>query len=157
VRVPLNDASVRRKLELRLDVVTEQPAKQPAHMADEVVEIERVEHEHLTPAERQQLPRERRRALAGVADLIEIGSAGLVEAVVPGEHVAKAENGGELVVEIVGDAAGEPADRFHLQGLLKLPFRIAALGDIESHADDAIRLTIGVADQPAVSLRPTPG
>jgi len=43
------------------------------------------------------------------------------------EHAAVAQDGGEQVVEIVGDAAGELADRFQLVGMSKLILELLAL------------------------------
>ena len=47
------------------------------------------------------------------------------------------------VVEVVGDAAGELADRFHLQRLLKLGLERLALRDIDDDAAQRHDLALG--------------
>ena len=46
------------------------------------------------------------------------------------EDLAVADDDAEKIVEVVGDSAGEAADRFHLGGHAELLFESAALGDI---------------------------
>ena len=78
------------------------------------VQVEDLRLQHLLAAEGEQLRRQPARALAGLPDLLEIGRhaptslAHLLE-----RELAVAEDDGEQVVEIVGDAAGELADRLH--------------------------------------------
>ena len=50
-----------------------------------------------------------------------------------------AGNRRQRVVEIVGDAAGEPADRFHLLRLPQLILEQPAVGDVLHRADHAPR------------------
>ena len=55
------------------------------------------------------------------------------------EQVGVAADDGEQVVEVVGDPAGEPADRFHLLRLPELFLEPLAVGDVlvdAEHADD---------------------
>ena len=47
------------------------------------------------------------------------------------------ENGGEQVVEIVRNAAGQPSDRFHFLRLLKLRFERVTLGDVDANTHGA--------------------
>ena len=64
------------------------------------------------------------------------------------------------VVEVVGDAAGELADRFHLLRLAKLGLQRLAMGDVDHDAAQAHDLAVGVAHRPEIALdreqRPVP-
>ena len=51
------------------------------------------------------------------------------------QQIGIALDDGEKVVEVVGDTARQPADRFHLLGLQEPLFQVAALRDIQ---DDAV-------------------
>jgi hypothetical protein len=56
------------------------------------------------------------------------------------------------VVEVVGDAAGELADCFHLLRLLKLGLQRLAMRDIDDDAAQRHDLALGVAHRPEVAL-----
>ena len=54
------------------------------------------------------------------------------------EEVGEADDGGEHVVEVVGDAAGELADGLHLLALGELRFERALLGDVDGVDDHRV-------------------
>ena len=56
----------------------------------------------------------------------------------PAQHVGRALDDGQQVVEIVGDAAGQLAERLHLLGLAELLLGLGALLDLD------LELGIGV-------------
>ena len=64
-------------------------------------------------------------------------------------EIGVAEDGAEQVVEVVGDAAGEPADRLHLLRLAQLQLELATLGHVGHRADDANRGAMLTADDVA--------
>ena len=84
----------------------------------------------LLAAERQELAREPRGALRARADLVDI----LAPPVRRGEAAAQvlgvAHDHGEDVVEVVGDAAGQPPDGFHLLRLAQPLFELDPRGDV---------------------------
>jgi hypothetical protein len=53
------------------------------------------------------------------------------------QQVAEADHRGQQVVEVVGDAAGELADRLHLLRLGELHLELLALGDVDEVGDPA--------------------
>ena len=67
-----------------------------------------------------------------------------------------AEHRGEQIVEIVGDAAGELADRVHLLRLGELAFELALIGHVEQRARDLDRLTRAVAQHHRLFEQMTP-
>ena len=56
-----------------------------------------------------------------------------------GQQVQIADDDGQKVVEVVGDAAGQLADAFHLLGLRQLALRHPSIGHILTNGDDAGR------------------
>ena len=103
---------------------------------DQAVEVERLDVEHLPPAERQELARELARAPCRVVDLLELGAAALPHA----QQLAVAQDDGEQVVEVVGDAAGQAADAFELLRLQQLRLQLIALGAVPD--DDREQLVV---------------
>lgn len=70
VRVDLHAVEHRLELRMEFDVFPNQTPEHLLHAADGVVEIEDRRLAHLLSAERQQLPRERRRAARGITNLL---------------------------------------------------------------------------------------
>src|SRR5207253_2915546 len=69
-------------------------------------------------------------------------------------HLTIAHDDGEQVVEVVGDAARELADGFHLLGLAVLFFELLAFGDIGPRTYGFERFTGGVAQQADLAADP---
>ena len=98
-----------------------------------------------TRASQRLLARERQHALgeldAPLRRLVD-GLAYLGELGLPGDgarqHLVHADDDGEDVVEVVGDAAGQLADRLHLLGLAQLLLELDALGHVA--ADEEVLL-----------------
>ena len=98
--------------------------------ADEIVELHHAWLQHLLPAERQQLARERRCALASRADRLDVVRCDPVGTRVREQQVAGTDDDGEQIVEVVSNAAGQLADRFHLLRLLELTLDAPLIGYI---------------------------
>ncbi|CAN5420767.1 hypothetical protein BH09PSE6_BH09PSE6_14380 [soil metagenome] len=113
------------------DVFTDGAPDQLFHRRHHRVEHHRLGIERLTPRERQQALGQSRGAACrcqrgrGVAaDVVDAADA---DAAI--EQVEAADDAGQQVVEVVGDAAGELPDRFHLLGLAQCVVRLLAFGD----------------------------
>ena len=78
------------------------------------VQVEHTRLQVLTAANRQELPRERRRTLARLGDLNQHAPLPLCGGDLRLEELAESVDHGEEVVEIVRDATGQDADGFHL-------------------------------------------
>ena len=74
----------------------------------------------LLAAEGEELPRERSGALGRAPDLLDVGTGADRRAELVEQQIRVAEDRGQDVVEVVRDAAGEPAHRFHLLRLAQL-------------------------------------
>ncbi|OPZ59291.1 MAG: hypothetical protein BWY87_01078 [Deltaproteobacteria bacterium ADurb.Bin510] len=55
-------------------------------------------------------------------------------------HLGVADDGGQHVVEVVGDAAGQRADGLHLLGLHQLLLEFDLVGDVAAQSDEALDL-----------------
>jgi len=80
------------------------------------------------PAEGQDLPHQVARAQAGLLDLAEGGLCRMAGFQLGHGELDVAQDGAEDVVEVVRDAAGQGAERFHLLGLVQLRLEAAQLG-----------------------------
>ena len=81
----------------------------------------------------------------------------------PLDQLEAAHHGGQQIVEVVGDAAGQLADRFHLlrleerlPGQLEFLLRAAALGDVARDLGEAEQAAVGAADRIDHDVRPEP-
>ncbi len=126
---------------LELHPLAERPAQQLVHRADQPVGVDRPRLERLAPGEGQQPVGQRGGALgrghgeAGIAG--QVLRPALVDA---GLHqVERADDAGEQVVEVVGDAPGELAHRLHL---LRLAQRLLDPGPL-LHLGGQARIGLG--------------
>lgn len=100
--------------DLQANVFAQQACKHLLCGPKIVVHAERLGLDELAPRERQQLPREIRRALGGLCDLLETGTRGVVLGQRRLRHLGAAENHREQIVEVVGHTARKARHRFHL-------------------------------------------
>src|SRR5438105_11464644 len=117
-------------------MLADQATQHPIHFRDDAIEIEHFRLQHLPAAIREQLSRQRCRPLGGLANLLNVRSLRIARWQIAEQELRVAENGGEQVVEVVGNAAGELADGFHLLGLPELLLEVALLADVPLGAPD---------------------
>jgi hypothetical protein len=88
-------------------------------------------------AEGQELPGQRRGAGARALDLVEVRAQRIVGVQVVEHQLGERRvDHREQVVEVVGDAAGELADRVHLADVRQPSLEPLGVGDVEREADD---------------------
>ena len=92
---------------LELDLLAERAGQQAVQLGHDLVEVQDPLPHDFAAAEDQQLAGERRRALRGAADLLDVRGRRRVLADVVGHELGVVEDDPEEVVEVVGDAAGE--------------------------------------------------
>ena len=90
------------------------------HVGHDRVQVEQRRLDDLLAAEGQQLAGEPGGARARLLDLCDVGLALDRPVEIGQQQLAVAQNHGQQIVEVVRDAAGQPADGFHLLRLLKL-------------------------------------
>ena len=126
----LHAIDIRRERGDQRDVFADQAAQQLLDLPHERVEIDDLRLQHLPAAEGEQLAGERRGALARRLNLLEVRAQPIALRDLVEHQRAVAEDGGQQIVEIVRDAAGELPDRLHLLRLAQLLLEPPALGDV---------------------------
>ncbi len=121
----------RGELEVELDAFLDEAAQDLCEASHRVVEVVEPRRHDLAPAERQQLLGQRGGAHRGAADGVERLRHLAPRRLLHGRDLALAQDDGEQVVEVVGDAPGEIADRLHLLRLPDLLFEPLLRGDVE--------------------------
>ena len=138
-----------------LHVFPDEASQHRPHVGQHDVQVEQRRLDDLLAAERQQLARECRGAHARLLNLGEIDPAPIVGIEIVQQQLAVAQDDGQQVVEVVGHAAGQLPDRFHLLRLLILRLQGTAFGDVgpgAERADDLPRVValhrVAPFDQP---------
>ena len=118
--VHLDRPQVRSGQPGQIDVLADEPPQHLEHARHGLVQVEHLRGDGLLAGKGQQLPGEVGGALGGLADFLEIVMERLGRVHLVQGQLRMAEDHAQHVVEIMGHAAGQPAHRFHLLGLLKL-------------------------------------
>jgi hypothetical protein len=110
---------------------------------DQRVDVGRLRTQRLLVSEREQMPCQRGASFGRLVDQLGYHHKLWIMGNRSGQHFDGADDDGKHVVEVVGHAAGELADRVHFLRLPKLTFGLARLGNIvidEHGAPDRSRL-----------------
>jgi hypothetical protein len=124
----------------QLDVLADDAAEHPVHVRHHGPQVEDLRLHDGLAAEGQELAGQGRGPVPGGGHLPDQLAAGVTGREAAQQQFAVAVDDGEEVVEVVGDAAGQPADRLHLLRLAELLFELVALADVhegQHGADDA--------------------
>src|SRR5439155_1318731 len=112
----------RRDLHQYLHLFADQPREHRLHRTHRIGEIQYARRENLTPAEGEQLLRQRGRTLARAPNLVEIGVLRARRIQALGQQLAVAVDDRQQVVEVVRHSAGQLTDGLHFLGLTVLLF-----------------------------------
>jgi hypothetical protein len=110
------------------DVLADQATQHLLEVPREIADVDDLRPEHLLPAEREELAREGRRAVDARLDLAEVLARGIVLGQIEAHELAGGLLRLQEVVEVVRDAAREPADRLHALRLVQLRAQHLLLG-----------------------------
>ncbi len=116
----------------------DQAAQQADHLIQRDAHVDQSRFDDLLPAERQELPGQRGRELAGAANLGEIFTNRVVVRQQVEPDLGMAENGRQQIVEIVGDPAGQLPDGLHFLGLRQLFLELDPLGLVAHRDHDSV-------------------
>ena len=135
-------------------IVSEQTLEHAPEADDRFVHVEDARLEQLFPAEGEQLSGDGRGPFGGTPDLLDVQARGVI-----GGHLAEGElriaaDCRQRVVEVVRDAAREPADGFELLRLAQLFFELPTVRAVLHGADHANRSAGRVADDVGARLNP---
>ena len=126
--------------------------------AKDLVQVEHLGGDDLLAGERQQVARQRRRRLGRVGHVEQLRPARVVRASGRQAELQTAGDDREEVVEVVRDAARQPADRLHLLRLDQLAFQPLSIGDVrEGHqhlGQRAVRVADGLRRDAEIKARP---
>ena len=123
-----DEGEVWRRHDVERDVFANEPTQQLADTGDQLVQIDPCGPQHLLAAECEQLSGQARGALGRFDDFVHIAPAPVFRREAVCGELGVAEDGGQKIVEIVGDAAGEVADGVHFLRLAELGFEDSACG-----------------------------
>ena len=143
------------ELDLHEYVVAEEAAQHGRDVGHHAVQIEGRGLEDLAPRERQELLGERRAALGRGDDLAE--ERAVLHRRSEACHLRLRQDRGEDVVEVVGDASGELADRLHLLRLPEPLRDVLLLRDVDDRAGHVGRLAQPIAIDAATARQPADG
>ena len=116
------------------DIFADYPPQHLLHLNDDVVQVHFLGLNNLFPAKHQQLPAQRRGALAGGSDLGDQLVQCVVRRQLADEHVAVPVDHREEVVEIVRHASRQAADRLQLLRLQQPGLHLQPLGYVAGHS-----------------------
>ena len=135
------------------DLLADQAPQQHGEVGQRLAEIEHLRPQRLAARERQQLPHQARGAVGVLLDLHDVLERGIGRLVRVEQEVGRHHDGGEHVVEVVRDAAGELADRVHLLHLRDLLFQLAHFGGLDRIDDRGLALLLALLDRRNVEPR----
>ena len=128
---------------IEIDRLADQPPQQHLQIREHVVELQGLRPQRLTPREGEKLTHEPGRPVRVLLDLHDVLEGRVGRPVVGEEQVGIADDCGEHVVEVVGDAAGELTDRLHFLALRQILLQRALLGRVEGEDGGARSLVHG--------------
>ena len=140
--------------EVELDLFADQPPQQHGEIGQRVAEIEHLRPQGLAARECQQLPHQRGGAGGVLLDLHDVLERRIGRLVRVQEEVVRHHDGGQHVVEVVRDAAGELADHVHLLRLVDLVLQRAPLGGLQHVNDRGFGLALVLLDRGDEELAP---
>ena len=121
------------------------------------VQVQQRRLDDFLAAEGQQLAREPRGTRASLLNFRNVSLARIVRIEIRQQQLAEPENHGQQIVEVVGHAAGQPSDGFHLLRLLILLLQCVAFGDVQGDADGAHGLAVLAEEHTARAAQPSHG
>ena len=113
-----------------------------SRFADEAVHFNDARLERVLPAEGEQLGRQVGGAVGGAANFSDVLRGLAFHPEFVQKQIAVAEDGGEKIIEVVRDAAGQLAERFHLLRTEDLILQLLARGDVHERADETHRCAV---------------
>ena len=129
------------------DLFADQPPQQHVEIGQHLAEIEHLRPHRLLAREGQQMPHQARRPVGVLLDLHDVLERRIGRLVGVEQEIGRHHDGGQHVVEIVGDAAGELADQLHLLRLRDLGLELALRRGLERIDDGGFLVALGLLDR----------
>ncbi len=122
-------------IDAQAHVVAGQTRQQHAQVGQHVGQVQHLRPQRLAPREGEKLAHQRGGAVGVLLDVHDVGEGRVRRPVAGQQEVRRHDDGGEHVVEIMRDAAGELADRLHLLPLRHLRLERLLLGGVDGVDD----------------------
>ena len=132
---------------LQRDLFADQPAQQHVEIGQHLAEIEHLRPHRLLAREGQQMPHQARRPVGILLDLHDVLERRVGRLVGIEQEIGRHHDGGQHIVEIVGDAAGELADQLHFLRLRDLGLELALRRGLERVDDGRFLVALGLLDR----------
>ena len=129
------------------DLLADQPPQQHGEVGQHLAEIEHLRAQRLLAREGEQMPHQARGPVGVLLDLHDVGERRIGRLVGVEQEVGRHHDGGEHIVEIVGDAAGELADELHLLLLGDLVLELALRRGLERIDDGRFLVALLLLDR----------
>ena len=143
VEVGLDQPQVAPEHDVEFDRLADQPAQQHLQVGQHFAELQRLRPQRLAAREGEQLPHQAGGPVGVLLDLHDVLEGRIGRAVVGEQQVGIADDRGQDVVEVVGDAAGELADRLHLLALDETLLQRPLFGGVEGE-DGRVRAFVAL-------------
>jgi hypothetical protein len=130
--VGLDCAKVGRSHCHQFNIFAEQSAQHAIEFDYQIIEIQSYRHYHLTPGEGQKLFCQIAGAVSRSPDFPDVLSCLIGLRLIHKSQLSISSNGGQEIVEIVGDTACQLHDGLHFLGLRQLQFQKLALFDVHN-------------------------
>ena len=138
--------------DLQLDLLAEQAVDQHRPVGQQVADLQHLGLHRLAAREGEQLADEAGRAVGARLDRQDLRVDGVAGLVRLQQQVGEADDRGQHVVEVVGDAAGQRADRLHLLRLGELLLERLRLGHVDHVEDRALAGAAAAGERRHVDL-----
>ncbi len=152
--VDLDRPEVAAVHEVELDLLADQAPQQHGQIGQGVAEVEHLRPQRLAARECEQLAHQRRGAGRVLLDLHDVLERRIGRLVRVQQEVVRHHDGGQHVVEVVRDAAGELADHVHLLRLVDLVFQRPPLGGLQQVDDGGFGVALVLFDRGDEELSP---
>ena len=136
---------MRREPRHEVDVLADQSPKQRLQIQDDAVQVEDLRLQNLLAAEDEQLTSKPGCKLPRLDDLLDVGAELFVGSEPIQDDQAVTVDRRQQVVEVVGDAAGQPADRLHLLGLPEPSLELSPLAHVPGDHRQVRHLSVRVS------------
>ena len=136
LRVGAHRTQIAVVLDEIVDLFADEPFDERSHLADHIGQLQDFRTQRLLTREGEQLPRQRGRAVRVCANLLDVVIVAVARRMTQQHKVARADDRGQHVVEVMRNAACKLAHGLHLGRLRHLAFELRlfrGIGKAEKH------------------------
>ena len=128
-------------------LLAERPVEQRGQIGQHLAELQHLGLQRLPAREGEQLPHQAGGPVGAALDVHDVAIGGIGRPVRLQQQIGEADDGGQHVVEVVRDAAGELAHGLHLVALRKFQLQRLLLGGVDGIEDGAVAAALADAER----------